>query len=398
MRQFSVGFDVSALDASFKAHAARGIGRYVTELAKYLERVSTPSLAIQRFSYRDLLLPSPVEALLGRVPLGRQTLRQQVIYPLQLGSGRFRPLDVLHFPAHMDAPSWSSKPFILTVLDLIPLVLRELYDITGRSLRFRFARFLELRAIRSAALILAISECTARDVESILGIPAERIRVTPLGVDTAFLAHVVPEELMRVRRKYALPANEPIILYVGGIDQRKNIYGALNVLKQVVGRAQAQGGLTPRLVIAGKISDDRNFPALIAKIKELDLEAHVTITGYIAPEDIVALYKVASVFLFLSLYEGFGLPPLEAFAAGIPVVTSNKGAMAEVLRDSPGFAVNPEDVEGVTACVMDVLGFSSERRQELAVLGQRHASRFSWTRTGELTVAAYEEYLRGRQW
>lgn len=382
---FSVGLDISALDPSFREHAARGIGRYVAELKGYFDRATPSSLDVRYFDYRSLR-SGAVDTLIGRLPFGRVTLRQQLLYPTQLQK---LPFDLIHFPAHMDVPSWTPRRAIVTVLDLIPLVCRDLYLANRPSWRYHLARWLEIRAIKSASLLIAISECTKRDVHRLLGIPEERIVVTPLGVDPKFTVEPSPAELSELRERLALPRDRPIVLYVGGIDPRKNYATLLRAFALLRLEARENGRVLPLLVLGGRITQDREYPRLTALMKELDLEGDTRLLGYVADTDLPKLYRLAAVFLFPSLYEGFGLPPLEAMAAGLPVVSSGTSAMPEVLGDAAQ-VVDPTDASAMARAVSDVLSHP-ELAADLRHRGQRRAALFSWSRTGELTLQAYEK-------
>lgn len=389
---FAVGFDTSALDAGFKEHAARGIGRYVRELKRYFDgfrESGGADLTVDYFDHSLLRAPQPLDRLIELAPFGRQTLRQQVVYPLYVGGRRTARFDVLHFPAHMDAPSWTTKRYVLTVLDLIPLICRDLYAAVQPGWRFRLARALELRAIRGAAVIVAISENTARDVERILGIARERIVVTPLGVDERFFSGVAGgDESTRLRERYGIPPNRPVILYVGGIDQRKNYRGLVDTFAEVVAARGARGESIPVLLLVGKISGDKEYPRLRKSIEEAGVGDSILEAGYAPDDDLVGLYGLSAVFLFPSLYEGFGMPPLEAMAAGLPVVCSNTSAMPEVVGEA-GLLYDPTDSTAGAKAVLDLL--SDEKLAErCSNLGRERARIFSWDQTGRKTVHAYE--------
>ncbi len=392
-RSFSIGLDTSALDAGFKAHAARGIGRYVRELKRYFDGLSGDipgGMQIAEFDHRDFTLGNTADRIIDRLPFGRQTARQQLLYPLRLSKGTASRFDALHFPAHMDAPSWSMRRYALTVLDLIPFVCADLYRAARPSWRFHLARWLEIRAIKNASLILAISENTARDVQRILGIPAERVVVTPLGVDRKFFAArqsgADDDASLRLRAKLDLPPTRPVVLYVGGIDQRKNLGGLLGVFAEV--KRRAAPGPVPVLVLAGRIEDDEHFPALKRTINELDLSGDVRLAGFLEDEELLSMYGLSSVFFFPSLYEGFGLPPLEAMAAGAAVVSSNTSAMPEVIGDA-GVLVDPTDVRACADAVTELLA-NSERRAAFREAGRKRAAHFTWERTGKATLGAYQ--------
>ena len=137
-----VGLDISALDPAFKCHAQRGIGRYVSELTRTIGEPGGGDLSVGYFDHTELLHAGLAARLVNMLPAGRTTVRQQMLYPLKLNAGSLKQYSFVHFPAHMDAPAWSPKPFVLTVLDLIPLILKDLYRANRPGWRFAFARWL----------------------------------------------------------------------------------------------------------------------------------------------------------------------------------------------------------------------------------------------------------------
>jgi glycosyltransferase involved in cell wall biosynthesis len=388
----SVGLDVSGLDPAFKSHALRGIGRYVQELSKYFAHHPSQAVSVGHFDHAQLTNQGLWAQAISLLPFGRTTLRQQILYPITLRGAAMREFSFLHFPAHMDAPAWSTKPYVLTVLDLIPLVLSDLYRANRPSWRFAFARWLELRAIKNATLCLAISECTARDLTAILGVPRERIRVTPLGVDGSFFELFEKRQAQLLtsglRQRLGIPQSSPVILYVGGHDERKNI----RTLVEIVSKARA--ALTgseegkPVLVLAGRVNSEREQERLTSALREFGMEQHTIALGYVADSDLRELYAQSALFLFPSLYEGFGLPCLEAMAAGVPVVSSNTSSMPEVLG-SAGVMFDPRSAEEGAQRVVEVLT-NPELAARLSHEGHARARGFTWERTGELTREAYE--------
>ena len=268
-------------------------------------------------------------------------------------------------------------------------MLSDLYRADRPGWRFALARRLELQAIKHAKLVLAISECTARDVERLLHIPAERIAVTHLGIDQRFHAaadsNIDREELCR---RYALPADRKIVLYVGGIDQRKNMKGLLETFARVVRSRRDRSQELPVLVMAGAIEEDAEYPKLMRSIETLELQELVCMTGFVAEDDLPAFYKLGSVLFFPSLYEGFGLTPLEAMAVGTPVVSSNAACLPDVLGDAAAL-VAPDDYEGSASEIVSVLENDSYA-EELIQKGRQQAAKFCWSDTGAATLAAYQ--------
>jgi glycosyltransferase involved in cell wall biosynthesis len=389
----SVGFDVSGLDPAFKSHAQRGIGRYVHELRRFLQLIDEPDLSVRWFDHSSLMKSGVIPRAIECLPCGRTTLKQQLLYPLRLNAGEMRGFTFLHFPAHMDAPAWSVKPFVLTVLDLIPLVLKDLYRANRPSWRFTFARWLELRAIRQALVLLAISETTAKDLERVLGISRERIVVTPLGVDQRFfeverLRSAAHEDARRAfRSRLGIPGQREIVLYVGGHDERKNITALVAIASGAVRQAQRVGRIAPVLVLAGRVHSDAEKRRLADALRRYDLEHDTVNLGFVSDEDLLTLYAESSVFLFPSLYEGFGLPVLEALAAGVPVVSSNTSAMPEVLGTC-GELFDPRDIEAGVRALVAMLE-DPTRRADLRVRGRERAQLFTWEKTGRTTLEAY---------
>ncbi|MBX7138187.1 MAG: glycosyltransferase family 4 protein [Oligoflexia bacterium] len=383
---FTVGLDTSALLPGFKEHALRGIGRYVLELRNFFLNAPSPDPAVGFFNHTDLVRGGLAGSLIELAPFGRTTLRQQLLYPVRLGTGAMQRFNLVHFPAHMDAPAWSPKSYIVTVLDLIPLIFKDLYKSAQPGWRYNLARALELRAIRNASFIITISQQTARDINRLLGVPLERIAVTELGVGANFFeARNEPADRERLRAKFQLPVNAPIVLYVGGIDQRKNIGKMLQAVRAL---REMQPQNPAVLVMAGKIDQDRQYPGLIKQIEEEGLARAVRLAGYLEDDELIRLYSASSVFLFPSLYEGFGLPPLEALAAGLPVVSSNASAMPEVLEGA-ALLCDPQDSKSMAQSMYQVLT-DRELAGDLAQRGRERARQFSWTRTGEKTLQAYK--------
>ena len=385
----SIALDIAALDPAFKAHAARGTGRYVRELSKQLVGDSSADFDVVSFSSHALLHTGKAARCLDFLPFGRVTARQQLYGPFAF---RATGADIVHFPAHIDSPAWCSLPYIVTVLDLIPMIFREMYRADRPSWRFDFARWLECTAIRNACLVLCISGNTAADVERILGIPPERIVVTPLGVDERFFRAPDPDVGQGLRHRLRLPHDGELVLYLGGIDQRKNVKGLIAVMHRLRRRFIENGRTPPSLIIAGDVQGDDQLPELMSYIQYERASEWVYFTGFVEEDDLGSLLAQSSAFFFPSFYEGFGLPPLEAMAAGLPVISSNRSAMPEVLGDAAVY-VNPNDFDEGAEALAHVLEDGDFARM-LSERGRKHAEKYTWKRTAELTLEAYDRALQ----
>ena len=380
-----VGLDLRATEAGFKAHAGRGTGRYVTELTAAME----PLVRDQHVSlvpiYSDALASQQwEESLVQSLPFGRRTFESQVLFPKRL---RSLDVDCIHFFSHGDAAAWSVRPQIVTVLDLIPLIFPELYKSDKSNLRFRFARYLEYRAIRAAQVIVAISESTKRDIVRILGVPESKILVTPLGVCKRFFVEHERTEGKRAMldKQYSLPSERPLLLYVGGIDPRKNVPFLFDVMKEL--RSVCDDSRLPLLLLAGNYAKDDEYPKLKEIVRKYNLESMVKFLGFVDDELLPALYQRANLVVFPSLYEGFGLPVLEAMASQTAVIAANNSCIPEVLG-TEGMLLPDNDCNAWVQTIMQLLG-DSNLSGSLAAHGRDRARTFTWERTAKATLKAY---------
>ncbi|MBL7663364.1 glycosyltransferase family 4 protein [bacterium] len=395
-----LGLDLRALDPNFKAHAGRGTGRYVREVTQrllssaYQEKARACGIQIQELSAARLGHGSLSAVFKNLVPIGRITLEQQLLLPRRIQQ---TGIDKIHFFAHGDSPSRLKIPSIITVLDLIPLRFPELYKADRPSWRFHLARYFELQAIKNAERIIAISEATKRDLIEILEIPKERIFVTPLAVGTEFRARPSKREAYsalqkKLRDNFGIPSERDLLIYIGGIDPRKNIPFLLEVFAQLLHANKTAGVKNlPYLCLAGPYENDRHFPALQAKIKQLQLSAEVKLLGFVPESKLIELYHAATLVVFPSLYEGFGLPVLEAMNCGVPVICGNNSSLPEVLGTT-GLLARDSDIDDWTSKINQVLS-SIDLQEKLANDGLERCNNFSWEYTADQTLAAYSSKL-----
>jgi glycosyltransferase involved in cell wall biosynthesis len=286
------------------------------------------------------------------------------------------PVDVVHSTTFC-VPEFRLRPkrLVVTIYDLSFITHPELHLPANVAHCLAGTRL----AIERADAIIAISDHTRRDLVERLGAPPERIIVTPLAHDVDLARVTDPKRLAAVRKRYGLP--EHFILFLGALEPRKNLPRLLEAY------AALPAGLRREvhLVVAGVrgwLND-----SIHARVAELGLEASVRFAGYIDGHDLAAVYSLATMFAYPSLYEGFGLPVLEAMACGTPVLTSDVSSLPEVAGDA-AVLVSPADVGSIAAGLRRLLD-SSSLRDELSTRGIGRASRFSWQRCARQTLDVY---------
>lgn len=289
--------------------------------------------------------------------------------------------DLLHIP-YWATPARSAMPAVTTVHDVIPAVL----PVYRKSIRVKaYTRFVS-QTVRRSALVLADSLASAEDIRRVIGLPPEQLRVIYLGVDPQYRPVEQEEELRAVRERYRLPPR--FVLYLGGFDQRKNVPRLIRAHNQMAGSATC-----PPLVIAGKLPsrDTTFFPDPRKLVREHRLETRVQFIGEVAETDKPALYSLAACLVFPSLYEGFGLPVLEAMSCGTPVITSRTSSLGELAADG-GILIDPLS-ESDIAQAMGQLVHDAATREQYVSRALARASLFSWANAARLTVGAYHDVL-----
>jgi glycosyltransferase involved in cell wall biosynthesis len=247
------------------------------------------------------------------------------------------------------------------------------------------------RAAHKAAVIIAVSHAIQQEIVDTLGLPSQRVRVIYEAASPAY--HPInntsnannanaAEQLNEVRQRYDLPAS--FVLFVGTIEPRKNLETLLCAFAEL-----RRMGRTEHLVLAGGLG--WKYEAALRNIAALGLSDCVRLLGYVPDDDLPAIYNLARVLAFVSLYEGFGLPILESMACGTPVVTSNRSAMAE-LGAGAALLVNPTKPGEIAQALQRVLS-NDALHAELRGAGLARAAQFSWAKAAAQTMAVYEECL-----
>lgn len=350
-----------------------GLSRYTRRLTEGLSTLDRPFriTLVHRADtafYRDrrhMIVPSGA----GKV------VRKQIVMPRVLAREGF---DLVHDPYHFPPFFWPT-PYarVMTIADLTPLLLPT--HTFGRRLAHRL---LFGRLARRAHHIVTISEHTRSDVIRYLKVPAERVTATPLAADERLAPVEDEREIAGLRDKYDLPRR--YILHVGTIEPRKNLSRLVEALGAL---PQAHSDVV--LALAGaKGWGDVGIERLVER---LGLAGRVRLVGYVPEDELAGLYSGAQALVYPSLYEGFGLPPLEAMQCGCPVVTSNTSSLPEVVGDA-GLLVDPTSVHGLAEAIERILE-DEALRDRLRTAGRERAKQFTWKRCVEVTADVYERVV-----
>jgi glycosyltransferase involved in cell wall biosynthesis len=358
-----------------------GVGHYTFELAKSLALVA-PEHHLEILSPFHFESSSQGENAKDELPSNLQFTRVKVNLLERnwwtIGLPRYikrKSFDLFH-GTNFDIPLWRRCPTVLTVHDLSSILHPETHE-TRPARRER--RRLPLM-VRSATQIVTHSESVRREIVDHLHAPAEKVVAIPAAARSIFRP-LPPDQTVEPRRR--LGVEDEFLLFVGTIEPRKNLVTLLNAYQEVL-RAT---GLQPQLVIAGKsgwLTDE-----VFNTVRRQGIEERVRFTGYISDSDLCALYSSCRIFIYPSIYEGFGLPPLEAMACGAPVITSAIPSISEVVGDAAQL-VAPRKTDDLAHCLARLLGDERER-QRLSLAGLQRARKFSWNQTAQLMLGVYRE-------
>ncbi len=372
-----------AISGYFLLHPNTGTGQYTAALIRALGQVSHDRITV--------VCPRPAQRLASSLLEGRDTPWRVAPLSMPFGgdlgklwfeqvglvraAGAARA-DLLHVP-YLGAPLVKPCKTVVTIHDLIMMLFPE----TRRSPQARAYTWLAARAARRADIVLADSASTRDDVVRVLGISMEKVRVAYLAPDETMRPVVDEGRLDEVRRKYGLQPG--YLFYIGGLDWRKNLSLLL--------RSFAALPQQPQLAIAGRAFSKRrdSFPDLEGMAESLGIRDRVVFLGLVAEEDKAVLYSGCAAFVFPSLYEGFGLTPLEAMACGAPVLCSWASSLPEVVGGAAQL-FDPNDEADLSRALALVLG-DQGLRKEMSRKGIDQARRFTWTKTAVETLEGYRQ-------
>jgi glycosyltransferase involved in cell wall biosynthesis len=343
-----------------------GIGTYIRNLLRYLARIDRETEYVLLCHDTDLSVPQHLgpnfRAVRERAP--NYSLREQIHVPFVLM--RERP-DVYHAP-HYVLPPAVPCPSVVTIHDCIHLMFPQYLP---NKAAYAYAKASMWGAAKRSDRILTVSEASKRDILHFFNVAPEKIVVVYNAIDERFGVAPRDEDVARVRERYQL--DHGFVLYAGTIKPHKNLVRLIEAFDAL--RKEMVEDLK-LLIIGDEIS---KLPALRRAVHRHKLHKHVRFLGFLPDETLAILYRLAAVFVFPSLYEGFGLPPLEAMASGTPVVTSNLSSMPEVAGDA-AVLVDPYDVDAIKEGIKRVLT-DARLREELVQKGLVRARDFSWERS-----------------
>lgn len=289
-------------------------------------------------------------------------------------------VDLLHIP-YMRAAFFIPSRYLMTVHDVADFLYPR-HSGWEENLRWRMVR----RTLSRARRILAVSRATQREIENLFGIPSSRITVVENAIDERFLQSSRREEKLLVLERYQV--TDPFLLYVGSARPQKNLPRLIEAFAVMKGELQDHPSYRnlKLLIIGDELSE---HPDLRRTVIRTRMQEDVRFLGFVPVEILRVFYQAAEVFVFPSLHEGFGLPPLEAMAQGTPVVTSNVSSLPEVVGDA-ALLVHPENVfeiaRGMERALLD-----EALRQQLRRRGQQQIARFSWERSVSQVLEIYSE-------
>lgn len=371
-----IGIDIRSLQTESRF---RGIGTYTYNLIKHLVEIDSENQYLFFASaYKKTELKTLEEDLRRRVvwlkrPTRITSLTDQFLWYDIL---KAHQIDVFH-ATEFAVPKFSPCKRIITIHDLIPLIFQE-YKRPGKIINY-LVYLLKFHSTRWAEKVIAVSESVKNDLIRILQPPEENIVIIPEGVHATFQPFLLADKVEPMRKKYQL--GQDYLIFPCGFEPRKNVLTTIRAFRC----ASKQLPEDYQLALVGNLSPESQ--SIKQYIRKSGLEKRVILTGYAPPEELCYLYNGAKLCLFPSLYEGFGLPALEAMACGIPVVTSNDTSLPEVVGEA-AILVNPYSVTSIAEGIVKVLK-DTDLQRSLKEKGLKRAELFSWHSVAKETLKIY---------
>jgi glycosyltransferase involved in cell wall biosynthesis len=366
------------IDARMYSSEFTGIGRYVYELVENLLTIDKKNEYVLFMNEPEYSKYEPRNKRVSKVLVGARhySLAEQVRFLWKLWRAR---LDLMHF-THFNAPILYREPSVMTIHDL------TLSFYPGKKMNSWFFRtaykVVFANAVRHAKRIIAVSQNTKKDLEEVSGVCPSRVEIVYNGVSDVFGPRADREGLAELLKKYNI--TREYMLYTGVWRSHKNL---VNMVKGFALLCEDEG-FDPLLVITG--NENPYYPEVKRTVKDLGLEHKVVFTGMVPEDELVAMYQGARLYVFPSLYEGFGLPPLEAMRCGTPVVASQVSCIPEICGEGNAVFFDPYDPENIAGAMRRVW-LDEELQAELRERGLKHSRKFSWVKMAEKTLEVYDE-------
>lgn len=395
-----IGIDLRPLQTSSRY---RGIGNYVRDLATHLLKLDQdndyllfvdaglekPALTDRddELSWGDFREGAPCAIPID--PQGQRDKNERFRFTSLTQVSLLRSeVDMYHVTNPFDWDAYASHrydfcPSVVTVYDLIPLVLYDQY-LSPQSRDYQEEYVERLRPIVAADRILAISECTRKDVSKWLGIPETRIDVVYPGPKEQFRVIEDRRFVKATQKRFGL--TDDYVLCVGGYHYTKNLSAAMGSFSRM---AEAHRKRSQLAIVCGLLPEEEQ--ALTDIARQLAIDDRVVLTNHVTDSELLALYNGATALLYPSLYDGFGLPVLEAMRCGLPVITSSVASLPEVAGEA-AILVDPHDVQEIAEALDAVLA-DEELQAQMREKGLKQADKFSWERAVQETIAAYRKAL-----
>jgi glycosyltransferase involved in cell wall biosynthesis len=358
-----------------------GIGTYVRNLLRQLGRQDTVNDYVVFCRGTDC---DTIEALSSRFravveTAGPYSVAEQFALPMDL---RREGVELFHAP-HYVLPPLTPCRAVVTIHDCIHLRFPQYLP---SRLGYAYARAQMWTATHQAARVITVSEASKRDILHYFRVPESKIDVIYNAIDDRFWEGPTADEMMLVRERYRL--TDPFVLYAGNIKPHKNLERLIEAF-HLMRHDHPHLTNVQLLIIGDEIS---KYAALRRAVHRHKLHKHVRFFGFVSDQTLAALYRLADTFVFPSLYEGFGLPPLEAMASGTPVITSNVSSLPEVVGDA-ALMIDPYDPAAIADAMQRVLT-TPALREDLQRRGLARAREFSWERSIKRVREIYDEVMQ----
>lgn len=368
----------------FGGEQSKGLGRYTQKLIEHLAQQDDHNeyvIFLQADSFDKWTIDNPrFTPMLA--PYTWYTVEEQLKMPRMI---REAEVDLMHFP-HFNVPLLYRGPFVVTIHDLIILRFPTQRATTLGSLKYFMkhtaGKMVMNHAAKRSQHIITVSHFSKNDIVDYFAVPGEKISVTYEAAEPLSGEEAPTEEVLQ---KYGI-ADTPYVLYVGNAYPHKHLEVLVDTAKQL----QQQGATQRKFVLVGKV--DYFYERLQRMIADAGVEDLFVCTDFVPDADLPVLYKNAQAYIFPSLYEGFGLPPLEAMHYGVPVIAARASCLPEILGDGALY-FDSNDISGIITA-LDTVENDAAARSALIARGRETVQQYSWSSMTEQTLAVYEQFAK----